>query len=290
MARLIDDPRVEQIVAAYRDAEEDPDEMAPWLAWEPWLPVDDWLDAIDLMVGSDEPPRRAAAVDLSSLVAGSEADLRLVSFLARLARTEDAPQVLVAIVRALGFIGGQRAARVVVRLAEDDSTDVRRAVAASCSRVSMDSEDDAVQDALAVLARDADDEVRDRATFVLARVSRSTSEQTMGVLWERLLDADGSVRSEAIAGLVLRGTTSLHDDLFAMITEAPDGEFDDFALVEAAGATGESRFLEVLEGRLALAKAENASWGEQWLINNAIETLRSSLRLDEFPECGLDLG
>ena len=217
----VDDPRVVEIVAAYRAASGDPDQM-PWLSVLPWKETDVWAQIVHALISSADRYRRAVGVDLMVCGVDSTAVPSLVTRLVSLSTMEADGVVLVAVVRALRRVGGRRGVRAIARLADCDSALVRAQVAYSLS-IEADGQDGAsVRRVLLVLGRDEDDGTREGAVFALARQSRSIDSRVVDLLWERALDHDRRVRSEAIAGLVLRGAPSLHDELFEMISANDD--------------------------------------------------------------------
>ena len=82
--------------------------------------------------------------------------------------------------------------------------------------------------ALIELTKDADETVRDWATYGLGRVGNVNSPAIRAALWERVDDSDPIVRAEALAGLAKRKakgivealTTELRmDDVYDLVIE-----------------------------------------------------------------------
>ena len=277
---LVDDPWFAVVVETYRSIDHELEGNPEWLSRRPWLPPADWTRAAEDLMSSADPAVVAAAVDMVSLVAETDRNTYVVSLLIRVARCEDDDRVRIATVRALDRAGGVRARRALRESFRDGSVAVRRAVARWVWDFDREDEDPGVLDLLVELSGDVDEVVRERATFALARISSSRSPAVFGVLWERFLDPDGRVRSEALAGLVLRGEESLHDELYAMIgREAEDEDQDIDALLEAAAVTGERRFLLPLEQHLAQARAlsDDPNDPRPHLIRSHVSRLRASV-------------
>jgi HEAT repeat protein len=113
---------------------------------------------------------------------------------------ESNPQVIAAIITALGH-AGQMQSRIPVSLrGRHESEDVRFAVAWALPSLGWDEN---VMDVLRALSLDPDDDVRNWATFGLAN-SEATDPLTTDALVARAQDAIDDIRAEAILGLARR--------------------------------------------------------------------------------------
>jgi HEAT repeat protein len=82
-------------------------------------------------------------------------------------------------------------------------------------------------EAMIRLLRDANEEVRDWATFGLGSILEVDEERIRQALRDRLGDGDGDVRAEAMVGLARRGD----DRVIAGLARALDAELDDSPIV-----------------------------------------------------------
>jgi HEAT repeat protein len=99
-----------------------------------------------------------------------------------------------------------------------------------------------VVDALIRLSSDTDRDVRDWATFTLARQFESDSPSLRAALHERLTDSDPEVRGEALLGLARRGESAIAP----MILRELEAELHGDWAVEAAKLLGDAQFLPAL--------------------------------------------
>jgi hypothetical protein len=120
--------------------------------------------------------------------------------LLRQLEVEPHADVIASIVVALGHAGDSRAHDRVAGLAQHDDVGVRFAVAFALPSLELD---EAALGALCRLSADADDDVRDWATFGLAE-SNADDDRTVGALAARADDAHDDTRAEAIYGLARR--------------------------------------------------------------------------------------
>ena len=113
---------------------------------------------------------------------------------------EDDPEVVQALVAALGHAGDPRSQDAVIACANSSNVDVRYAVAWALPSIGQGT---ASLEALRQLSRDVDDDVRDWATFGLAE-SDATDPETVEALFQRTSDSHYDTRCEAILGLATR--------------------------------------------------------------------------------------
>ena len=154
------------------------------------------------------PKERELGADLLGQVATVDASTRSRSaerLTEILASEQDGP-VLAAVVTALGHIRDHRAVGGVLALGAHPDSDVRSAVAFALPLLGLTDES---LDLLRLLSQDADDDVRDWATFALAE-SDANDDRTVASLLDRAADRDDDVRAEAIYGLARRGHPRAH--------------------------------------------------------------------------------
>ena len=89
----------------------------------------------------------------------------------------------------------------LVRLSAHSNSKLRWSVAIALGRYP----DTTSISALMVLARDADNTVRDWATFALGSIHKIDSQEIRDLFWTNLHDQDTDVRGEALVGLAERG-------------------------------------------------------------------------------------
>ncbi|MBO3748406.1 HEAT repeat domain-containing protein [Streptosporangiaceae bacterium NEAU-GS5] len=120
-----------------------------------------------------------------------------------LAASEIDHRVLASLARMLGTTQDKRAIPAFLRLADHPDEDVRFSVArwmpACC-----EAPGDEVLNALVTLSTDADDDVRDWATFALGTSLEVDGPAIRAALWARLDDVFAEAREEAILGLARR--------------------------------------------------------------------------------------
>lgn len=156
---------------------------------------------IDLL-GADAAPSRELAADLlgqSVTVAADGANEVAEALLPRLDAEAD-PAALAAAVIALGHTHDERARAPITGLGRHEAVIVRDSVAVALPSFDLDAD---ALDALRRLSADADDHVRDWATFALAE-SDARDDATIEALAARADDADDDTRAEGIFGLARR--------------------------------------------------------------------------------------
>ena len=114
---------------------------------------------------------------------------------------ERAADVLEAALQAVHLLGVEDSRDAVLRHAASPWTPVRLAVAQALPAVAGDPPAPAVVAALVRLTDDADDDVRDWATFGLGSSLTIDSIGIRGALWRRVDDEHGDTRAEAIVAL-----------------------------------------------------------------------------------------
>ncbi len=152
---------------------------------------------------STDADTTATAIDLLGVVGEFHADQRsqIVSMLADVAadRRNEAE-----VVRALGRTGSDRAIRVLLGFVDHVDARIRRETANALSQAMWADYDEAGVRALIQLTRDADPEVRNRATFALGWQLAVDGADVRAALWERTSDPYEEARAEGIRGLARR--------------------------------------------------------------------------------------
>jgi HEAT repeat protein len=153
---------------------------------------------------SADPLKRARAVDVLAQL-GRTADhpenaFPVDSFLviASLIKTEHDLRPLGSEIFALGHIGNPRAVRMLCRFQKHPDPEIRFALACALGNFA---DDPMAVDALVELTRDADEDVRDWATFGIGTLSKIDNPAIRAALLARLEDPSEDPRHEAIAGL-----------------------------------------------------------------------------------------
>jgi HEAT repeat protein len=136
-------------------------------------------------------------------------------------REENDIQPLSSAIHALGHLDDPRAIPLISGYRDHAVSDIRFAVA--CALGSFANDPEAAQ-ALMVLTRDADDDVRDWAVFGLGNLGDADSTEIRDVLFSRLSDSNADVREEAVVGLAKRKDQRV---LPALITALNQSELDD---------------------------------------------------------------
>lgn len=129
---------------------------------------------------------------------------------------EKHPLPLIAAVHALGHIGNPLAIPLIVAYTGDPDVDVRFAVACALGSFANDAHS---KDALLILMRDADEEVRDWATFGLGVLGDLDSDEIRDALLQRLSDPCVDVREESLVALAQRKDQRGLNALIAALNE-----------------------------------------------------------------------
>jgi HEAT repeat protein len=157
---------------------------------------------------SPDPHKRARGVDVLAQL-GKTADHAIHSFpqeayviIASLLGDENDIRVLDSEISALGHLDNPAAVPLVARYRSHPNRDIRFSVAFALG--SFPNEPQSVENLLPLMD-DADEEVRDWATFGLGAQGESDSPDIREALFRRLSDENDNVRQEATAGLGKRG-------------------------------------------------------------------------------------
>ena len=128
-------------------------------------------------------------------------DERLQALTYMLQRESD-PDVLDAVIIALGHLGEPDGIRRVSPYSDHQNENVRYAVAWTLGGMATQEPD--IIETLMKLMKDSDSDVRDWATFGLGSQSDADSEVIRDALFERVEDDDEDTRAEAVVGLAKR--------------------------------------------------------------------------------------
>lgn len=185
------------------------DDEAPWNAVHALRSIGsrEVLETATAWCRSDTALKRARGADilaqLGRTTSGLENSFPEESFsaVALLAENEKDVQPLSSAIQALGHIGDSRAIPLLVRYSTHPESDVRFAVAVASGSFA---DTRPVVDILLALMRDADEDVRDWATFGLGSLGTTDTPQIRDAFAERLNDSSPDVVEEALAGLAQR--------------------------------------------------------------------------------------
>jgi HEAT repeat protein len=169
---------------------------------------------------SESPLKRARGTDVLAQIGRTSEhpynNFPDESFLivSKLALRESDPLPLLSAIYALGHIGSPLGLPLMIQNRTHESPDVRLAVACALGKFADDPS--AVQ-ALTAMMQDADEDVRDWATFGLGVLGDADSSEIRDALSKRITDANRDVREEAILALskrkVLRALPALIAEL-----------------------------------------------------------------------------
>jgi hypothetical protein len=127
---------------------------------------------------------------------------------------------------------------IIVPLSDSESPDIRSFTAKLLANIEVPLS----IESLIKLSRDVESDVRDWATFGLAIGIKSTSNEVVNALTERLEDADDNTRAEAIMGLALRNNEAVIAKIIEELKFLTVGKL----VIEAAAETGDKRLCSSL--------------------------------------------
>lgn len=153
-----------------------------------------------------------------------------VVLLLNLAATEEDPRVIAAIATAFGHLADERSVATLASWRAHPDAEVRHGVAYGLAGL----DNDLAWDALIDLSADPVPQVRDWATFALARQTAADFPRLRAALADRLDDVDVDVRLEAIHGLATRGDRRAVEPLLALLADPDSGDL--LLIEEALGA------------------------------------------------------
>ncbi len=120
------------------------------------------------------------------------------------------------------------------------------------------------------MSEDPVDSIRNWATFGIGSQIDISNKEISNALWNRTRDKNQETRSEAIAGLAIRGENKIKD---IIIEELNDGEHGTL-IFDAILSLNDKGFLSILVEKLKLAEEDNTI-SEDWIyaLKNCIEEL-----------------
>jgi hypothetical protein len=186
----------------------------------------------------------------------------------------DDPQVIAAIGYALGHLEDDRAMPHLIRLADHTSEEVRLAAASALPNAMGWQIDRPYPNAVETLVRlsgDADEDVRDWATFGLVTTGADGPE-VRSALVVRLDDPHEDTRAEAFMALAKLRDDRVVVPLLAELDRDTVGTLE----VEAAGESADSRFFPTLTRIAEWWHDEGDLWKVQRALNRCDPSLRAS--------------
>jgi len=173
--------------------------------------------------GSIDPMVRARGLDVLAQI-GRTADHPSISFadesfsvVSGVLRDEQEIQPLESAITALRFLENPAGIPQIVQRQSHPNADVRHAVAFALGAFPNDPRS---SECLLSLMKDADEEVRDWATFALGGLGNLDSVEIRDALFQRLSDSNQDVRAEAMAGLAKRRDQRVLPSLVAALAES----------------------------------------------------------------------
>lgn len=173
---------------------------------------------------SPSPLRRARGVDVLAQL-GKTADHPINSFpeesyaiITDLLRNERDVQALNSEISALGHLENPGAVPLIVEYRSHPDEHIRYSVAFALGSFADEHQS---RESLLVLMEDADDDVRDWATFAVGTLGNCDSPEIREALFRRLSDNYSDVRDEAMAGLGKRGDLRVLPSLIETLEKPP---------------------------------------------------------------------
>lgn len=190
-----------------------------------------------------------------------------------LAQVETDPRVLVWAVYALDGLEDVRARQVLLHLRGHGDPKVRLGVALALPDCIERNDDGELDDrealsAMLELTRDADDDVRNWATFAVGQHFVEDTAEVRQALVERLEDPHDETREEAICGLARRRDEHALEPLSALMGAKEVRA----TFIEAAKEMADPRLIEALERQLVMVQERLAK------VNEALQRCRISGR------------
>lgn len=185
------------------------DDELPWVAVRTLhgMGSHEVLDRAAKWCASDTPLQRARGADILAQLGrtadhpGNTFPEECFSQVLTLLQTEKETLPVLAAVHALGHIGNPLALPLVIKHRSHPHPDVRFAVACTLGNFADDAR---TVSTLLELMQDADEDVRDWATFGLGVQGNFDSEEIRNALCQRMSDPDKDVREEAMVSLARR--------------------------------------------------------------------------------------
>ena len=198
------------------------------------------FEAAQKLCASNNPKERKLGVDILGQLGVPKRTFldESLAILFKLLDSEKDNDVLYAIGVALGHIGDSRAIEPLVKLKNHPSADVRLGVVfgISCQEKAV------AISTLIELSSDEDEDVRNWATFGLGSQIDTDTVEIREALFQRLVDEDHEIRSEALVGLAIRQDERVVEPLIKELSSDSVG----ILAVEAAKEIGDARLFSVL--------------------------------------------
>ncbi|MBA4147578.1 MAG: HEAT repeat domain-containing protein [Verrucomicrobia bacterium] len=217
------------------------------------------MDRVREWLTGDEPAKRIVAADVLAQVAYGDEHQREAAahLLGKALETETDEEVIASLIYALGHTPHPPSCERLIQFQNHPSEELRRALVYALPQYA---ENRAAITALFLLSRDADDEVRDWATFGLGSQIDLDTAEIRDALGARLKDPDQETRYGAMVGLARRGDPAVIPTFLQAIESMAEGTWRDCYLlkdaadeiVRVAGETGSPVWNEVVS-RIALA-------------------------------------
>jgi HEAT repeat protein len=187
------------------------------------------VDTTDEMSDYCEMNGRAALIERAELLGTSvnghpENTAEAVPELVAMLRANEDPEVLAAVVQALGHAWTEEANLAALALVDHPHDEVRLAVARAIPG-GLETRDAIEQVAATLITLSADrvDEVRDWATFGLGTQLSIDGADVRAALWARIDDPDGDTRDEALVGLARRRDHRIFETLLRRLGDPSVG-------------------------------------------------------------------
>jgi HEAT repeat protein len=148
----------------------------------------------------------------------------------------------------VGHRRDKRAIGPLSQLVNYPDAEVRHGVACALGHF----DDDVAINGLIQLSADADDDVRNWATFSLGSLIQRDQPEIRAALFERTCEDDGEIRGEAVVGLALRQDERVLD----LVRAELQGEYAGSWVLEAAELMGDASIVLLLA-------ALRTDWGEE---------------------------
>jgi HEAT repeat protein len=231
---------------------------------------DDVLEAaVGLLGDGDERARTLGADVLGRLLASNQADrARALASLDAALVTETADTTIASLVAALGHGRDEASMPRILELATHPCAEVRLAVAFAVATIESEQLSPEARQALILLSRDEEPEVRDWATFGLGTLSAADGPDVRAALLARAEDRNRQTRAEALFGLAVRNDPRAVPHLI----RALESFHVDGLEVDAAAAAGDRRLLP------ALRALQNRSEADQAKLSRAIDRCSGEVR------------
>ena len=205
---------------------------------------DDVHEEAAKLLASEGDRSRTLGADILGRLADLEPSIRSLIRDALLAalQVEKTSTSTASIVAALGYVGDPGTLPILFPYSIHSSAEVRLAVAFSVATVSPQPIDAEARSALIRLSEDCDSEVRDWATFGLARQSDADGPDVRAALLARANDANLEARAEALFGLAVRRDPRAVPHLIRALQSPQVAGLE----VDAAATAGDPRLLPAL--------------------------------------------